>query len=366
MAFGCGLMADPVFASDGITYERDAIELWMKTHDVSPLKNKPFVHKFLAPNVMARKLIAEWCEQNGIPVPLAPEREDEQAAAGGGASAVAALQQKPQVTCAAHPKEQLRFFCVGCDHAVCVICTGDSDLCKAHTTKALDTLMEELQAEREAWTQAQEECRLGADQLCLAIQADADAKIQCIASEAAELQQKVRVAVDERAACLGAIAQNREQREKLVAGAALSPQVAVKGSPASLVIASALKRARGRLPPASAAAFFAAAASATTVGHLDLPPAIIDPEDAAAMEAAAADAVTAMGALTGSSLLQRVTDRKKVQQFAVLMRTRLAGKGYRLLYTWSSSGRSNASFHAHCDNQVGVSYARSQRFLGFF
>ena len=35
MMFTCELMADPVVASDGITYERDSIQLWMKTHDVS-------------------------------------------------------------------------------------------------------------------------------------------------------------------------------------------------------------------------------------------------------------------------------------------------------------------------------------------
>ena len=52
------------------------------------------------------------------------------------------------------------------------------------------------------------------------------------------------------------------------------------------------------------------------------------------------------------ALLQRVTDRNKVQQFGALMRTRLAGKRFRLLYTWSRDGRSNASFHQRCDNQV--------------
>ena len=61
----------------------------------------------------------------------------------------------------------------------------------------------------------------------------------------------------------------------------------------------------------------------------------------------------AFGALLGSALLRRVTDQNKVQQFAALMRTRLAGKGYRLLYTWSRDGRTNASFHARCDSQVG-------------
>jgi hypothetical protein len=63
--------------------------------------------------------------------------------------------------------------------------------CKAHTTKALDSLIEDLKAEREEWAGAQEECRRGAEQLCLLIQADAYAKIQSISNESAALQQQV-------------------------------------------------------------------------------------------------------------------------------------------------------------------------------
>jgi len=69
--------------------------------------------------------------------------------------------------------------------------------------------------------------------------------------------------------------------------------------------------------------------------------------------AAPAMGLPAAGGLAGSALLRRVTDKNKVQQFTALMSRRLAGKSYRLLYTWSSDGRSNASFHARCDNQVG-------------
>ena len=67
---------------------------------------------------------------------------------------------------------------------------------------------------------------------------------------------------------------------------------------------------------------------------------------------AAVFAVAALGPLGGSTLLQRVADRNKVQQFAALMGTKLPGKRYRLLYTWSRDGGSNASFHQCCDNQV--------------
>jgi hypothetical protein len=352
MMFTCELMADPVVASDGITYERDSIELWMKTHDVSPHTNTPFDHKMLIPNVMARKLVAAWCEENGVPVPVAPKRVAEAAAAGGGA-ALAPLLQKPHVTCAAHPKEQLRVFCRDCHHGVCVLCAVDTKRCKAHATEAFDTLLDELKADREGWANAREECDQGAEQLCDAIQADGDAKKQAIDAEVTALQQQVRCAAAARSAALGAIVQKRVEREELVAGAAASPDVAVKDSAAAAVVASALDRAKAAVPPASAAEFRAAAAPAAAVGHVLVAEAVVDPEDAAARAAAAhAAAVAAMRGLLGSALLQRVGDGNKVQQFAALLRGRLPGRSYRLLYTWSRDGSSAASFHQRCDNQV--------------
>jgi hypothetical protein len=361
MAFRTNLMADPVFASDGITYERSAIEQWMSSHDVSPITNEPFEHKILTPNVMARKMIASWCEQNGVPVPTAPKRE----ATPVPVVPVAPLLQKPQVTCAVHPKEQLRVFCRSCRRGVCVLCAVDVKLCKAHATEAFDTLIAELKADREEWARAREECTRGAELLCAAIQADGDAKVQAICGQVAALQEQVRAAADERAAVLGAIVQKREEREELVAAAAASPEVAVKDSAAAAVVESALDRAKAAVPPASAAEFRAAQAPAAAVGQLLLAPAVVDPEDAAAIAAAAAAAaeaaaVAAMGALAGSALLRRVTDANKVAQFAALLRPRLAGRGYRLLYTWSRDGRSNASFHQRCDNQV-----RGELYKGF-
>ena len=64
--------------------------------------------------------------------------------------------------------------------------------------------------------------------------------------------------------------------------------------------------------------------------------------------------------LSGSALLQRVGDGNKAQQFAALLRSRLPGRSYRLLYTWSRDGRSRASFHQRCDNQV-----RRELYKGF-
>jgi hypothetical protein len=339
----------------------------MKAHSTSPRTGDPLDHKFLVPNNVMRQQIAAWCEENGVPVPVAPKTAEADAPP----PAVYNQLHKPQVTCAKHPDEQLRVFCVDCNCAVCFICAVDVDLCKSHSTKAFKPLLIELQTDREGWARAQRECGEGAEQLCAVIQADGNAKKQAIDTQVAALQQQVRSAAAARSTALGAILLKRQEREELVAGAAASPQVAVKGSAAAAVVASALGHARAPIPPASAAEFRAAAAPAAAVGHVVVAPAVVDPESEAARAAAAAAeaarvaaaaaaaaaaaeaaAIAAMGGLLDSALLQRVGDRNKVQQFAALMRTKLAGKRYRLLYTWSRDGRSGASFHQHCDNQV--------------
>ena len=185
MAFQCNLMADPVVACDGVTYERHSIEQWMKGSNVSPLSKKVFDHKFLNPNNEKRQQIMAWCEQNGVPVPQPPKPADKAADAGGGAAA-APLLHKPVVICPSHVKEQVRAFCMDCKHGVCCNCAVDMKGCKLHNTQAFDTLMDELKTDREGWARAQEECRRGSEQLCASIQADADAKIQAISSEAGQ------------------------------------------------------------------------------------------------------------------------------------------------------------------------------------
>jgi hypothetical protein len=183
MMFTCELMADPVVASDGITYERDSIELWMRTHDLSPQTNTAFDHKMLIPNIGYRKMIAAWCEENGVPVPVAPKRVAEAAAAGGGAALAPSL-EKPRVACALHADEPLRVFCKDCCRLVCTLCAVDTDVCKSHATKAFKPLLDELRVDREGWVRAREECARSAELLCAAIQADADAKKQAIDAEA--------------------------------------------------------------------------------------------------------------------------------------------------------------------------------------
>ncbi len=49
---------DPVFASDGFTYERTAIERWLDLgkNPVSPMSNLPLRHTYLMPNTLMREL----------------------------------------------------------------------------------------------------------------------------------------------------------------------------------------------------------------------------------------------------------------------------------------------------------------------
>ena len=56
------LFEDPVFLSDGHTYERSAIEQWLKDHNTSPKTNLPLPDARLIPNHALRGQVIEWIE----------------------------------------------------------------------------------------------------------------------------------------------------------------------------------------------------------------------------------------------------------------------------------------------------------------
>ena len=58
------VMADPVFAADGFTYEREAIAGWLAVHATSPMTNLPLAHASLTPNNALRSSIREWLERH--------------------------------------------------------------------------------------------------------------------------------------------------------------------------------------------------------------------------------------------------------------------------------------------------------------
>ena len=50
-------MRDPVMCADGHTYERDAIEKWLRTNVTSPVTNLRLPHRTLMPNHALRGII---------------------------------------------------------------------------------------------------------------------------------------------------------------------------------------------------------------------------------------------------------------------------------------------------------------------
>ncbi|CAI5466346.1 unnamed protein product [Closterium sp. Yama58-4] len=57
-----GIMENPVLAADGHTYEREAIEQWLRVHHTSPKTGRRLDSKALTDNIAVRSMIAEWLE----------------------------------------------------------------------------------------------------------------------------------------------------------------------------------------------------------------------------------------------------------------------------------------------------------------
>lgn len=53
------VMTDPVLARDGFSYERAAIEHWLRTHDTSPMTNQRLPSRELVPNNALRSAIRQ-------------------------------------------------------------------------------------------------------------------------------------------------------------------------------------------------------------------------------------------------------------------------------------------------------------------
>lgn len=54
------LMSDPVICADGFSYERSAIEKWLRQHGTSPTTNEPLTNKKLLPNKTLKAAITAW------------------------------------------------------------------------------------------------------------------------------------------------------------------------------------------------------------------------------------------------------------------------------------------------------------------
>ena len=59
-------MDDPVFALDGHTYERRAIEKWLERRHTSPKTGEELTNTMLLPNHAMRSQILDWREQHRL------------------------------------------------------------------------------------------------------------------------------------------------------------------------------------------------------------------------------------------------------------------------------------------------------------
>ena len=59
-------MQDPVICCDGHTYEREAIEMWLRNNSRSPKTNQPLATKEVFPNHALRSSIEALVELNGF------------------------------------------------------------------------------------------------------------------------------------------------------------------------------------------------------------------------------------------------------------------------------------------------------------
>ncbi|XP_060970342.1 putative U-box domain-containing protein 50 [Cannabis sativa] len=64
------VMRNPHVAADGFSYEKEAIEAWMRMgKDTSPMTNLKLKHNFLIPNNYLHSLITDWHIKRSIPPP---------------------------------------------------------------------------------------------------------------------------------------------------------------------------------------------------------------------------------------------------------------------------------------------------------
>lgn len=54
------IMEDPVTAADGHTYDKSAIETWLRNRQTSPKTNLRLPHTNLVPNQVLKAAIQEW------------------------------------------------------------------------------------------------------------------------------------------------------------------------------------------------------------------------------------------------------------------------------------------------------------------
>eukprot|EP01040_Poterioochromonas_malhamensis_P023163 gene23163-28316_t len=70
------IISDPVVATDGISYERKEIVIWLTHHNASPITNTRLLNKTLIPNINLRQAIEEYTTTTSMNRVQRPPSED--------------------------------------------------------------------------------------------------------------------------------------------------------------------------------------------------------------------------------------------------------------------------------------------------
>ena len=217
-------MDDPVVAADGHTYNRTDIENWFKQHNTSPRTNAPLDSKMLFPNFTVRQLLIDWREKHGLP-PLVFDQPPKPPGPRSDSPPVPNI-FKPAAVCS-FSKKALVAYCTTCRKSICISCLTDPARCKSHIARVLDDIVTGVRETHAAWAQVLQGQPQQLQAECDRVTAAADAAVQAIREEEAELKLQLQ------RACVGELeGVVREQAAFLadVELAASSPQSADAGS----------------------------------------------------------------------------------------------------------------------------------------
>ena len=254
-------MDDPVVAADGHTYNRTDIENWFKQHNTSPLTNEPLDHQLLLPNIAIRKAIIAWREEHGLPpLVFGPSAKPQPPVA---VVNPAPDIHKPAAVCS-FSKKALQAYCTTCRKSICISCLTDPARCKSHIARVLDDIVTGVRETHAAWVQVLQGQPQQLQAECDRVTAAADAAVQAIREEEAELKLQLR------RVCVGDLeGVVREQAAFLadVELAASSPQSADAGSEESRCLLTAATRAPRPPPPGAGGGRFEPAAAEAVRGR---------------------------------------------------------------------------------------------------
>jgi hypothetical protein len=221
-----------------------------------------------------RKQIVARREKHGLPVSLFGAPAKAQASGGGGGGCAGAGQMlKPAAVCG-FSKQSLLVFCVTCDKAICVSCAIDPARCHSYTMRQLASIVSSVRNVHAAWLQLREGWPQQLQAECDRVDAPAEAAIQSIQKEAAELKVVLQ------RACVGNLEDALEEQAQLLVDVqvvAASPDAAVAGSEACCCLRAAATRGPrapderdmgGRFEPAGGAAASSAGNGSDGAGSL--------------------------------------------------------------------------------------------------